>query len=96
MDGRPTKGANATGVKTCDSALFIRNHIQRWRQPCHDPADENFVLRPSLQSNIMSVQEMQKESQSNQTGQTLEQARLAQEALRQPSHPILATQETSV
>jgi hypothetical protein len=95
MDGRSMKGANATGVKTCDAALFLRNHVQSWMQPCHDPADENFVLRPSLQSNIMSVQEMQKESQSNQTGQTLEQARLAQEALRQPSHSILATQETS-
>jgi len=43
---------------------------------------------------MMSGLVMKKEFRSNQAGQPLEQARLGQEALHQPSHPILAAKET--
>jgi hypothetical protein len=82
-------GADAKPGQSCDAARFSRN------QRCDDPADENFVLRPSLQSNMMTGLAMEKKFQLNQTGQMLEHARFRQEELRQLSHPILAAPEIS-
>ena len=42
---------------------------------------------------MMTVLAIEQKFQLNQTGQTLEHARLRQEELRQLSHPILAAQE---
>ena len=71
--------------------LSGRQDARRYAKAPDKRADENFVLRPLRQSNIMTALAMEQKFQLDQTGQTLEHARLRQEALCQPSHPILAT-----
>jgi hypothetical protein len=68
---------------------------ERTLTPPPERRTETFLLRQLFQSNMMTALAMENEFQLNQTGQTLEPARLSQEELRQPSHPIPAAPETS-
>jgi len=76
-------------AKLVTPPLFTRN------QRCDDPADENFVLRPLLQSNMMTVLAMERKFQVNQTNQALDPLRLRQEELRPLSHPTFVAPEIS-
>jgi len=55
---------------------------------------ETFLLRQSLQSNMITALAMEKKFELNQLSQMLEHSRFGQEESRHLSHRILAAQET--